>query len=182
MLRPANYLIERLASHHDRAAFSCGEPSLDAYIHRQAGQDMKRDLAVCYVLCPHDSSTIIGYYTLSAASVELTSLPPELAKKSGRYHVVPAVLLGRLAVDSRFAGQGMGAILLLHALRRALRAGIGVKLVIVDALNQNAANFYEHHGFRRFQDSPQRLYMPLSTVRDIFPGEDLLSDATDITP
>lgn len=161
--------IEPLASYHDRAAFSCGEPALDAYIRQQAGQDVKRDLAACYVLCEQGSVTIIGYYTLSATSVELTALPPELAKRSGRYALVPAILLGRLAVDNRFQGQDMSTLLLLDALRRALHTGVGVKLIVVDALNERAAAFYERRQFRRFADQPRRLYLTLSTVREVFP-------------
>ncbi len=78
MIKPR---IELLASHHDRAAFSCGEPSLDTYLHKQAGQDVKRDLAACYVLCGPGNSDIIGYYTLSVLSVAFEDLPPELAKR-----------------------------------------------------------------------------------------------------
>ena len=166
-----NYDVEPLASHHDRAAFSCAASSLNDYIHRQAGQDMKRDLAACYVLCPRTSPIIIGYYTLTATSVEFTALPLELVKKSGRYPLVPAILLGRLAVDSKFTGQGMSTILLLDALRHTLHTGVGVKLLIVDALNERAAAFYERREFRRFEANPLRLYMPVSKVRDIFPGE-----------
>ncbi len=169
---PIDRVIEPLASHHDRAAFSCGEPLLDAYIKTQAGQDIKRDLAVCYILCERDSSIIIGYYSLSASSVEPTSLPATLAKKSGHYRLVPAVLLGRLAVDRRFQGQGISPLLLVDALRRVLRTGVGVKLVIVDALSEKAAQFYEHFEFKRFADSPHRLYLPTSTIRDLFPSDD----------
>jgi len=172
-----NPRIEPLAPHHDRASFSCGEQTLDAYIQRQAGQDMRRDLAACYVLCAQGSSEIIGYYTLSATSVELTELPRDLAKTSGRYQLVPAVLLGRLAVATTFAGQGMSTVLLLNALRRTLRTGIGVKLMIVDALNEGVVAFYERREFRRLESSSLRLYLPLSKVRDIFPEEE--ADAAD---
>lgn len=165
------YEIVPLAPHHDRAAFSCGEPSLDAYLKTQASQDVKRDLAACYVLCERGSSAIIGYYSLSASSVELTDLPADLAKKSGRYRLVPAVLLGRLAVDQRYQGQGMSTLLLMNALRRVLRTGVGVKLVLVDALHERAAQFYEHAEFHRFADQPLRLYLPLSKVRDLFPED-----------
>ena len=163
------YEIELLASHHDRTAFSCGEPSLDAYIQRQAGQDMRRDLAACYVLCEQGSSQVIGYYTLSAASVQLAQLPDDIAKKSGRYQHVPVLLLGRLAVDSRFQGQGNSTLLLMDALRRSLRTGVGVKLVIVDALNQRAAEFYERREFRRFEDASLQLFMPTNRIRLLFP-------------
>ena len=171
MAHSQEYQIEPLASHHDRAAFSCGEPSLDAYLQKQASQDVKRDLAACYVLCHRGSSEIIGYYTLSASTVDPIGLPTELAKTSGRYRLVPAVLLGRLAVDARYQGQRMSTLLLLNALRRALRTGVGIKVVVVDALHDKAATFYEHYEFRRFAQQPLRLYLPLSKVRDIFPGE-----------
>ena len=168
MVSQQQYVIAPLGTQHDRAAFSCGEPSIDTYIQRQATQDVKRDLAACYVLSERESTTLLGYYTLGASSIELTGIPPELAKKSGRYPLVPAVLLGRLAVDQRFHGQGLSALLLIDALRRVLPTGIGVKLVLVDALHEHAATFYEHYGFHRFRDIPLRLYLPVSTIRDLY--------------
>jgi GNAT superfamily N-acetyltransferase len=168
---PPPYLIEPLASHHDRAAFACGEPSLDGYLRTQAGQDVKRDLAACYVLHERDTPAILGYYTLSASSVELPALPPEIAKKSGRYPLVPAVLLGRLAVAASHQGQGLSTLLLLDAIRRVLRTGIGVKLVLVDALHDHAAAFYGHNQFQRFADAPLRLYLPMTIARDLFPED-----------
>jgi GNAT superfamily N-acetyltransferase len=165
---PPPYVIASLGSQHNRAAFSCGEPSLDAYLQRQASQDVKRDLAACYVLAQRGSAEVIGYYTLSASSIELSDLPAAMAKKSGRYSLIPAVLLGRLAVAQRFQGQGMSGLLLVDALRRTLRTGVGVKLVIVDALNDSTAHFYEHYDFRRFADQPLRLYLPTSAIRELF--------------
>ncbi len=169
-------IVEPLASHHDQVAFTCGDASLDAYIQRQARQDMRRDLAACYVLCVPGSSQIIGYYTLSALAIEVTTLPPEMAKTAGRYQLVPAVLLGRPAVDIRFTGQSMGILLMYNAMRRVLRTGIGVKAIIVDALDERAARYYEQFDFKRFADNPLRLYLPLSKVRGIFPGEGIALD------
>lgn len=163
--------VQPLAAYHDRAGFSCGVYSLDAYIRTQAGQDMRRDLAVCYVLSEPGDARIIGYYTLSATSISATSLPPELAKRYGRYHVLPATLLGRLAVDSRYKGQGMGETLLLNALRRTLRTGVASMAMVVDALDETAAGFYERYGFRRFADDPMRLYLTMNKVREIFPDD-----------
>lgn len=177
MAPPPSYAIAPLGPSHDRAAFSCGAPSLDGYLQRQASQDVKRDLAACYVLTERESATIIGYYTLNASSIELTGLPPALAKKTGRYPLIPAVLLGRLAVDQRYQGQGMSGLLLMDALRRTLRTGVGVKLMIVDALNDSAARFYEHYDFRRFADQPLRLYLPVSAIRDLFPEDTLPGNA-----
>lgn len=170
MAAPPAYAILPLGPRHDRTGFSCGEPSLDLYLQRQAGQDVKRDLAACYVLTAPQSATVLGYYMLSASSVELHDLPPELAKKAGRYPLVPAVLLGRLAVAQSAHGHGLGAVLLADALRRALLTGIGVKLVVVDALSEAAARFYEHHGFRRFQDTSMRLFIAVETLRAIPPA------------
>lgn len=166
------YAFEPLdPSRHDRAAFSCGEPPLDAYLKTQANQDMRRDLALCYVLCERGGAEIIGYYTLSSCAVELTGLPRDITKSAGGYRALPAVLLGRLAVAATFRGQGMGSHLLLDALRRGLRAGIAIKLVVVDALHETAAAFYLHHGFRRFEDHPLRLYLPMAHVRQLVPTE-----------
>ncbi len=165
------YRIELLGPQHDRQTFACGQPALDTYIQRQAGQDVKRDLAACYVLTERDDITaLLGYYTLSASSVELNDLPPEVQKQAGRYPLVPAVLLGRLAVDQRARGRGLGAVLLADALRRALQTGVGVKLVVVDALDDAAAGFYAHHGFQRFADIRMRLYIAMTTLRGLYPA------------
>jgi GNAT superfamily N-acetyltransferase len=164
-------VVEPLASHHNRTAFSCGVPSLDAYLHQQAGQDRRRDLAVCYVLHDRGSAEITGYYALSATSIEPTALPPALAKRLGRYPVLPATLLGRLAVDARFTGRGMGGLLLLNAMRRTLHTGIGSLAIVVDAIDERAATFYERFEFQRIEDSRLRLYLLMSKVRDVFPGE-----------
>lgn len=167
------YTFELLdSSRHDRAAFSCGEPALDAYLKTQASQDMKRDLALCWVLCEQGSTTIIGYYTLTPCSVEVAQLPRDLARSSGRYHTVPAVLLGRMGVDTKYRGQGIGGHVLLDALRRSLRGGFAFKLIVVDALHETAAGFYLHHGFKRLrEDDPLRLYVPMTYVRMLFPAE-----------
>ena len=183
--------IEPLDRRHDRAAFSCDEPSLTDYLHRQARQDVDRDLASCWVLCAQDGTEIIGYYTLTATSVDVSSLPADLAKKSGRYHAVGAALLGRLAVDSRYARQGLGSHLLLNALRRVLRTterGIAVKAVMVDALHERAATFYEKFGFQRIEEVGSGegdehranrsicMVLSLKTIRAIFPGEGIELD------
>jgi len=170
------YGITPLGPQHDRAAFTCGEPSLDTYLQRQVSQDIKRDLAACYVLAQQGSSTIVGYYTLSASSVELATLPAELTKKAGRYQLIPAVLLGRLAVATAYQRQGMSGLLLVAALRRTLRTGVGVKLMIVDALNESAARFYEHYDFRRFADQPLRLYLSTAAIRTLFPEDEALAE------
>lgn len=177
--------VEPLGRHHDRAAFSCDEPSLTDYLRTRARQDVERDLTSCWVLCAPGGAEVIGYYTLTATAIDVSSLPPELAKKSGRYRAVGAVLLGRLAVDARYARQGVGSHLLLNSLRRVLRttrSGIGIKAVVVDALHEGAAGFYEKFGFQRIEgeqgnENPIRLVLSLKTVREIFPDEGAESES-----
>lgn len=172
------YVVAVLAPRHERDAFSCGEPTLDSYLKQRANQDMKRGLAVCYALTERGGNDVRGYYTLSATSVDLSSLPENLRRRSGTYPVVPAVLLGRLAVDNTLRGGGFGAALLADALQRAARTGVGVKLVVVDALNETAAAFYERFGFQRFEDAPMRLFLPVAAVTDLLSVSPLASEDT----
>jgi hypothetical protein len=100
------WLIEPLDKHHDRADFSCGEASLDRYLRSQAGQDARRHVAAPFVaVAAAGSPRVLGYYTLSAFGIELAELPDETARKLPGYPVVPAALLGRLAVDQRQRGR-----------------------------------------------------------------------------
>ena len=165
------YTVELLDDRHDRTSFVCGIEALDRYLHQQAGQDAKRNAAVTYVLVPADTPTIIaGFYTLSATSIRLDSLPPETAKKLARYPDIPATLMGRLAVSQEHQGRGLGRHLLLDALRRSLEASasIGSAAVIVDAKDAAARAFYEHYGFISFPDQPQRLFLPMKTIQVLF--------------
>ena len=158
-------LIEPLGNDHDRAAFSCGEPSLDAYIRRQAGQDVRRGVSRVFVAILDDPEQIAGFYTLSATAVEARTLPPELAQKLPK-HPLPAALIGRLAVDERHQGRGIGRYLLMDAFTRALAASaaIGIYAVVVDAINEKAQAFYRRYGFKAFPETPNRLFIPLKTV------------------
>ena len=115
--------VALLHAAHDRRAFDCGTEPLNRYLHQQVGQDTRRRVAACFVALEGDSH-IAGYYTLASASVRLDALPASLANKLPRYPTVPAVRMGRLAVDARFKGQGLGGALLADALLRAARAEI----------------------------------------------------------
>ena len=152
---------------HDRAAFSCGEPSLDTYLQRQASQDVKRRAAVVYALTQPGEGRVLGYYTLSAASVRLTDVSEETQKKLARYPNVAASLIGRLAVDESYKGRGWGAQLLRHALLRTLEQSreLAIAVVIVDALNDDAREFYERYGFRLMTSQSNRLYIPVETIK-----------------
>jgi len=151
------------AARHDRSGFHSGSPALDRYLREQVSQDSRRRVAACFVAAG-DDSRIAGYYTLSSASVPLLDLPQGLRCKLPRYGSVPAVRMGRLAVDVAFQGQGLGAALLVDALKRAARADIASAIFCVDAKDEQAASFYRKYGFIPFIDAPQGLFLPLSTV------------------
>ena len=163
------FVIEPLGPKHDRAAFSCGVEALDAYLHKQAGQDFKKRAAVPFVITP-DGNTIAGYYTLSQYAVQLDALPPEVAKQLPKYPIVPATLLGRLAVGNPFRGQGLGSLLLMDALYRTLQhsremASAGV---LVDAKAAAALVFYKKYGFLELPKVKRRLFLPMGTVEELF--------------
>lgn len=148
---------------HDRAAFNSGSEPLDRYLREQVTQDIRRRVVACFVALA-DGQCIAGYYTLASASLLLTDLPDSTAKKLPRYPTVPAVRMGRLAVDQSFKGQGLGGALLADALYRATRAEIAAYALMVDAKDEAAAAFYLHHGFIMLPDSPLVLFLPLATA------------------
>src|ERR1039458_817136 len=154
---------------HDRSAFSCGVPALDTYLQRQAAQDMEKHAAVVYVAVA-EPPAIAGYYTLSQFSIDLVSLPDGLARRLPRYPVVPAALLGRVAVASTFQGQGLGEALLFDALRRSLAQSAHIASAggIVDAKDEKAAAFYGRYGFSPILGVDHRLFLHMKTIRQIF--------------
>jgi len=163
------FVVEPLGPKHDRAAFSCGVEILDAYLHKQAGQDLKKRVAVPFVITP-DGTTIAGYYTLSQYSVQLDEVPAEVAKKLPKYPIVPVTLLGRLAVSVAFRRQGHGATLLMDALYRTLQHSREVASagVIVDAKDAAALAFYTKYGFLELPRIERRLFLPMGTVEQLF--------------
>jgi len=112
------FLIEPLGKHHNRAAFSCGKEELDSCVKTQAGQDARKRAAVPFVITP-DHNTIAGLYTLSQYAIGLRDVPADLARKLPKYELVPATLLGRLAVSIHFQRRGLGRKLLVDALYAA---------------------------------------------------------------
>jgi GNAT superfamily N-acetyltransferase len=157
---------------HLRAAFSCGSEPLDRYLKEQASQDAKKRAAVPYVLVSEDDR-IAGYYTLSSDNFRLDDLPDELVKqlKLPRYPVLGATLIGRLARDLSFKGQGIGEVLLADALKRALAASrnIAAVAVVVDAKDDNAYRFYRDSDFIPFPETKKRLFMRMETIEQLFP-------------
>jgi ribosomal protein S18 acetylase RimI-like enzyme len=128
---------------------------------------MRRRVANCFVAVPDGAATVAGFYTLAASSIPIHDLPDETARRLPRYPVLPAALLGRLAVDRGFRGRQLGAALLFDAVLRALRAEPAVLTVIVDAKDDAALAFYRHHGFLPFARRPSSLYFPVDTAAQL---------------
>lgn len=146
---------------YNREAFCSQSPELNHYLQRQVSQDIKRNITSCF-LALTDDEQIAGYYTLSAYSIAFDELSPDIQKKLPHYPQLPALLMGRLATDSRYLGQGVGKSLLLSALHRAKRLEVASFALLVEAKNQQAIDFYQYFGFTVFQSADDKLYYPLS--------------------
>lgn len=158
------FRLAALAAEHDRSTFDCGCESLDSYFRQQVTQDVRRRLTSCFVAVT-SAQRVAGYYTVAAAGVPLVDLPASIAQKLPRYPSVPAVRMGRLAVDRQFKGQGLGGALLADALTLATRAQIAAYALVVDAKDESAAGFYRHHGFIALPNAPLTLFLPLATAQ-----------------
>jgi len=158
------FVIEPLGA-QERSAFSCGTASLDRYLREHASQDVKRLVASCFVVVEAATRTLAGYYTLAATSVAVNDLPPEWVKRLPRYPLLPAALIGRLAVDQRYQGRGIGSALLADAALRVLRSDMKALALIVEAKDEKAVAFYRLQGFTPFASRPLSLYLPLETVK-----------------
>ncbi|MDR1461654.1 MAG: GNAT family N-acetyltransferase, partial [Azoarcus sp.] len=134
----APFQLAPLDAAHDRAGFNSDSDPLNRYLREQATQDIRRRVAACFVALA-DGQRIAAYYTLASASPLLTDLPASSGKKLPRYPTVPAVRMGRLAVDQAFKGQGLGGALLADALDRAVRSEIAAFALMVDAKDEAAA-------------------------------------------
>ncbi|HLZ97395.1 MAG TPA: GNAT family N-acetyltransferase [Steroidobacteraceae bacterium] len=165
MSAPGPFRIEPLSPDHDRAQFTSGSAPLDRYFREQASQDIKRRIATCFVALSVETKEIAGFYTLTATSVHFDALAPEVVKKLPRYPVVPAALLGRLAIAKTIQGKGLGGALLADALMRTARAELGVFAMLVDAKDEAAQRFYERFGFTLLPGGDaRRLVLPIATA------------------
>ncbi|EQC00167.1 GNAT family N-acetyltransferase [Photorhabdus temperata] len=168
MMLPA-WHEEPITKHHDRAAFDCGDSALNTFLHRHARQSHERGGAKTFLAVDAaNSKKILGFYSLSPASVAYERTP-EVIKQGLARHEVPVFRLGRLAVDQSVQGAGLGGQLLLSAGRRCLlvasQAG-GVALLI-DAKNAKVAEWYANYGAMPLLDVPLSLLLPFKTVHAV---------------
>lgn len=164
MSRAQRVLLERLDAHHDVTAFNSGTEYLDTWLHRHALAAQRMDSARTFVATRSDR--VIGYFSLTMGSVLRADAPANLVRGMPVYPV-GMVLLARLAVDQSQQGKGVGAMLLAEALRKAVAAGevAAARLIVVDAVDNSAAAFYQHYGFIRTPDNPLRFYRRMKDVR-----------------
>ena len=164
-----SYCIELLNDHHHKANFSCGVDSLDRYLTQEAGQHKRKRVAATYVLTYNEAPEIIGYYTLSSTSVDLGLLPEKIGKKFPRYPMLPATLLGRLAIDKNYQGKNYGELLLIDALKRSFEASgqVGSIAIIVDAESDSVINFYKKYGFILLSACKNKLFLPMKSIEQL---------------
>jgi predicted GNAT family N-acyltransferase len=148
---------------HDRAAFHCGVPALDGYLHKYAAQQNSKGISTVFVIVDDTApSKILGFYTLSAAQIDVQQLTDVERKKMPRYPV-PCFRLGRLARNIESHGAGLGEVLIGCAVDRCLHARslVGAYALLVDAKDEKAKSFYERYGFVPCVDAPMNLYLTL---------------------
>jgi len=156
-----------LQKSHDRSAFDCGDKTLNEYLLKRSGQELRRNIAFPYMMTLKDQSQVMAYYTLSASSVQANKLPTEIAKIT-RYDYLPAVLIGRLALDKTLHNKGYGQYLLVDALRRISRSkDFAVSLVVVQAKDQKSEDFYKHFGFMELDIKQRMLFIPFKSIKDL---------------
>ena len=165
MIRRVITAPERITAEHNIAEFDSGEATLDEWLRKRAMKNSSNGASRCFVIC--EGKTVVGYYSLSNGGVA-----HEAAPKSMRRNMpdpLPAMLLGRLAVDRRYHNQGLGSALLRDAMLRTLRLSqeAGISLMFVHALHDRAKQFYLSRGFAQSPLQPMTLMMTMATVQAI---------------
>lgn len=159
--------IERFdKSRHAVKSFDCGQPTLDRWLVQYASQGQRRGTSRTFVAVG-DAGNVVGYYTLVAGIVKRASATAAVAAGTSAHFPIPVCLLARLAVDRRAQARGLGSRLLLDALARALAASneVGMRAVVVNAIDEDAARFYRQFDFEPVDADGLTLMVPLAAVR-----------------
>lgn len=156
-----------LTEAHDATAFDCGEPVLDDWLRTRAWRNLQVSASRTYVICPAESYRIIGYFALSMGQILAQDVTGSMRRNMPKQ--IPAVTLGRLAIDRACQGQGLARALLADVVRRSLRAGaeVSARLLIVHAISPAAEAFYLHHGFARLPVETPTLALDLLKLQKI---------------
>ncbi len=164
-LRPVEPLDTK---RHKTGEFDSGEPNLDRWLRAYAGQSQRRDVARTFVAAA-SKLRVVGYYTLVAGEVEHDAASPAVRAGVSRHFPIPVCLIARLAIDRSWQGRGLGRDLLRDAMRRTVAASeqIGIRAVIVDAIDEEAASFYRRGGFEPASADGLTLMVPVAVVRSL---------------
>jgi len=157
------FVSEALAK-HERAAFLSGNDRVVIYFRETVSQGVKREYDARYVLIVRSTGKIAACYTLSAHSIPLNDVAPELAKKLPRYSSVPVVLIGWMGRDLAFRGTGVGSLLLYDAISRAAKVPIRAYAICADAIDESAVGIYRKHQFQHLLSRPKTLFLPVKTA------------------
>lgn len=158
-----SYVSEVLGEGHDLGGFDSGEPELDTWLWKSALHTSAMNTGRTFVWHSGDRR-VVAYFTLAAHLISRADISAKQGRGSPR--AIPAVLLGRLALDRSLQGRGLGGELLWDALSRAVAASrqAAARFVVVDAVDDHAASFYRHHGFTPVPDRPRRLIQKMSSI------------------
>lgn len=154
---------EPLNDEHDLSQFNCGKPSLDNWLKNRALSNHERGFTAVIVV--HDAGRVVGYYGLAPTAVVPTAMPRSI--RTGQPpDPIPCLLLGQLATDSEWAGRGIGSGLLKHALERCIEAAklVGGRALIVNAVDEDAAAFWQRRGFQPSKDDPMILFRSIADI------------------
>lgn len=151
-----------LTREHNVAPFDSGKPPLDNWLKTLALRSEGKS-ARCYVVC--EKNTVVAYHCLASGAIERDSAAPDALRKA-MPPALPIMLIGRLAVDKRYQGQGLSRALLKDALQRILSAAkeVGARAVLVHAIDDEAVAFYIRYGFKLFPPDSRTLYLPMEEI------------------
>jgi GNAT superfamily N-acetyltransferase len=151
---------------HVVEGFSSGQPSLDQWLLRRSWRNSMSGASRTFVITQSDDPAVIGFYSLAASSVRLADAPGPV--KRNMPNPIPVILLGRLAIDRRFQGHGLGRALLKDAFRRVLAAAdiVGIRALLVHAIDQEAKSFYQRFGFVVSPIDEFTLFLPVKSIID----------------
>jgi GNAT superfamily N-acetyltransferase len=160
-----NFDIRPLTKELDRSGFSCANASLDEWFLNYSWQNQAKSATRTFVAIDEISRRLVAYYACAVTSVQPANLT-FLQKFFSPKYPIPAFLLAKLAVDTEYKSRGVGSLLLRHALLNALAVSekVGLQAIVVDAIDENAANFYRHNGFTSFDEQPMKLFIPMKVV------------------
>ena len=157
--------IEKLSKEHKRSSFDCGNEYLNSYLKTQASQDARHHVATTFVAA-EEEGVVAGFYTICATGLHREVLPADTERRLPKYRIIPAILLGRLAVALGCQGTGLGGRLLINAFERCSNINVAWAFLVTDAKDEPARAFYSHYGFFSLEDDVNHLCLPRKTVNE----------------